>query len=421
MDKAEARRSSLERYRLEKLVKELKLKQGRGTELISLYIPAGRPLSDIMDTLRQEYSTAQNIKDRTTRHHVLDALMSIMQRLKLFKETPPNGLIIFGGYIPQGPPGSEKMEVYVIEPPQPIETFLYRCDSRFYVEFLEEMIAEKEVYGLIVIDRSEAVFAVLHGRHLEILEHITSGVPGKHSAGGQSARRFERVIEQLAHEFYKRAGEYAREVFSPIKELRGVLVGGPGPTKHYFLEKDYLPDDLKRKVVAVIDLGYTGEEGIYELVEKGKEALKDLRYVREKELVQKFLYYLAKKPDRVAYGYEEVNSYLTKGAVELLLISEDLEAKFIKASCNSCGWMGEAVLKAEKAEERIASWSTCPKCNNPTSIEHKPAIDYFIEVAELSRTQVEVISTATEEGRGLKESFGGVVAILHYSKEHASQ
>lgn len=412
-------RSSLEQYKLEKLVKELKSKQGRGTELISLYIPAGRPLSDIMDTLRQEYSTAQNIKDRTTRHHVLDALMSIMQRLKLFKETPPNGLVIFGGYIPQGPPGSEKMEVYIIEPPQPIDTFLYRCDSRFYVEFLEEMLSEKEVFGLIVIDRSEAVFAILHGRHLEILEHITSGVPGKHSAGGQSARRFERVIEQLAHEFYKRAGEYAKEVFAQVKELKGILIGGPGPTKHYFLEGDYLPSELKHKIVAVIDLGYAGEEGVYELIEKGGEALKDLRYVHEKELVQEFLYYLAKRPDYVAYGYSEVNQYLARGAVKLLMISEALEAQYVKASCPNCGWLAEDIVRNEKAEGLSTSWSSCPKCGHATYIERKPAIDHFIEVAESLNVKVEIISTATEEGRGLKESFGGVVAILNYSKEYA--
>ena len=417
MVEAKSKRSSLEQYRLEKLLKELKSKQGRGTELISLYIPAGRPLSDVVSTLRQEYSTAQNIKDRTTRHHVLDALMSAMQRLKLFKETPPNGLVVFTGYIPHGPPGSEKMEVYVLEPPEPINIYLYRCDSRFYVEFLEEMIAEKDTFGLIVIDRSEAVFATLRGRRLEILEHITSGVPGKHSAGGQSARRFERVIEQLAHEFYKRAGEYAKEVFGPIKELKGILVGGPGPTKYDFLDGDYLPSDLKRKVVAVVDLGYTGEEGVYELVEKGRSALQDIRYVREKELVQDFLYHLAKKPGYVAYGYEEVKQRLLEGAVRTLLISEGLDAEYVKASCPACGWTGEAVVKSSKVEEQAASWSRCPKCGQATSIDRRPAIDYFIELAEATRSQVEVISTATEEGKGLRDSFGGVVAILRYSKE----
>ncbi len=415
MSEAPRRRTSLEQYKLEKLIKELKSKQGRGTELISLYIPSGRPISDVVSTLRQEYSTAQNIKDRTTRHHVLDALMSAMQRLKLFKETPPNGLVLFTGYISQGPPGSEKMEVYVIEPPEPINVYLYRCDSRFYVEFLEEMIAEKETFGLIVIDRSEAVFATLKGRRLDILEHITSGVPGKHSAGGQSARRFERVIEQLAHEFYKRAGEYAKEVFSSVPELKGILVGGPGPTKYDFLDGNYLPQDLKKKVIAIIDLGYSGEEGVYELVEKGKSAMQEIRYVHEKEVIQDFLYHLAKKPNLVAYGYEEVRRRLEEGAVKVLLVSEELDAVYIKAKC-TCGWSEDKVLRSSKVQEYKESTSKCPVCGQPIDFEERPALDYFIELAESMRTTVEVVSTATDEGKGLKDSFGGVAAILRYSK-----
>ncbi|RLF12077.1 MAG: peptide chain release factor 1 [Thermoprotei archaeon] len=417
MSISQRKRSSLEQYRLEKMIKELKSKQGRGTELISLYIPAGRPISDVVSTLRQEYSTAQNIKDRTTRHHVLDALVSAMQRLKLFRETPPNGLVIFSGYIPHGPPGSEKMEVYVLEPPEPINVYLYRCDSRFYVEFLEEMITEKDTFGLIVIDRSEAVFATLRGRRLEVLEHITSGVPGKHSAGGQSARRFERVIEQLAHEFYKRAGEYAKEVFSSLPDLKGILVGGPGPTKYDFLDGGYLPSDLKNKIVAVFDLGYTGEEGVYELVEKGRSALQDIRYVHEKEVVQDFLYHLARKPNFVAYGFEEVKRRLIEGAVRTLLVSEGLDAVYVKATCPSCSWAEEKVVKRDKLDDHKEAKSKCPVCGQATSMEEKPALDYYIELAEASRTQVEVVSLATEEGKGLKESFGGVAAILRYAKD----
>ncbi|MCD6357633.1 MAG: peptide chain release factor 1, partial [Thermoproteales archaeon] len=119
--------SELERYKLERFLKELKSKRGRGTELISLYIPAGRPISDVMSVLRSEYSAASNIKDRTTRHHVLDALTAVMQRLKLFRTTPPNGLVIFAGYVARGAPGSEKLEVHVLEPPEKLRIWLYRC------------------------------------------------------------------------------------------------------------------------------------------------------------------------------------------------------------------------------------------------------------------------------------------------------
>ena len=121
-------REEVERFKLEKLVEELKRKEGRGTELVSLYIPAGRPISEVLNTLTYEYATASNIKDRVTRHHVLDALASIINRLKLFRETPPNGLIIFAGYVASDVPGREKMEIHLIEPPQKLGVWLYRCD-----------------------------------------------------------------------------------------------------------------------------------------------------------------------------------------------------------------------------------------------------------------------------------------------------
>mgnify|MGYP000530608528 FL=1 len=159
----------IDRFRIEMLIRELKSKRGRGTELISLYIPAGRPIGEVMSVLRDEYSTATNIKDRTTRHHVLEALTSIMQRLKLFRATPPNGLIIFAGYVAGSAPGDEKMEIHVLEPPQTLRTWLYRCDSRFHTDILEDMIAVKETYGLIALDRGEAAFGVLRGKFLDCL------------------------------------------------------------------------------------------------------------------------------------------------------------------------------------------------------------------------------------------------------------
>lgn len=410
------KRSSVEQFRLEKLIRELKSKEGRGTELISLYIPAGRAISEVIRALREEASTASNIKSDTTRHHVLDAITTTSQRLKLFNETPPNGLVVFCGYVLRGgPPGSEKLEVYVIEPPEPIRTYLYRCDSRFHTEFLEEMITEKEVYGLLVMDRSEAVFATLKGRRLDIIERITSGIPGKHSSGGQSARRFERVIEQLAHEFYKRVGEYAKKVFGQIHDLKGLLIGGPGPTKYTFLEGEYLPAHLKGRVIGVVDVGYTGEEGVYELVERGKSVLKNLRYIKEKELLTNFLYHVAKKPELTSYGYQEVLDLLNKGVVKTLFLSEGADIIYVTAQCSSCRWHKETVIKRQEYDKYLERVKKCPLCGSTTIIASRDALEYLIELGEKTGAEVEVVSTETEEGQALKESFGGVAAILRWA------
>ncbi|MEM2214436.1 MAG: peptide chain release factor aRF-1 [Candidatus Nezhaarchaeales archaeon] len=406
---------SIDKVKLERLVKELKSKMGRGTELISLYIPAGRPLGEVTSALREELSTAANIKDRTTRHHVLDALTVTLQRLKLFTSTPKNGLVIFAGYIPRGPPGSEKMEVYVIEPPEPINTYLYRCDSRFHTEILEEMLEEKGSYGIIVIDRSSATFALLTGRRLKILDEITSGVPGKHSAGGQSARRFERVIEIMAHEFYKRAGEYAQKLFSEVKDLKGIILGGPGPTKNDFYDGDYLPYDLKRMVIGIVDVGYTGEEGVYEVIERAQSLLEGMRYVHEKQVIQKFLEYLAKKSDLIAYGYREVYYLLKQGVVDTLIVSEDVPLSYVKVSCSTCGWTNEDLVREDEVEEFKGAHSKCPVCGQVTNIEQGDVIEYLVELSKTFNTKIEIISSGTEEGKGFLESFKGMAAILRYA------
>jgi peptide chain release factor subunit 1 len=144
-----------------------------------------------MTMLRQEYGTATNIKSDTTRKNVQDAITKVMQRLKLFREVPKTGLVIFSGAIPQNGPGSERMETYVITPPKPIHVYLYRCDPKFHTEYLEEQLREEEAYGIMLIDSSASTIARLEGDHLQIVREETSGIPGKHRAGGQSARRFE--------------------------------------------------------------------------------------------------------------------------------------------------------------------------------------------------------------------------------------
>ncbi|MEM0445116.1 MAG: peptide chain release factor 1, partial [Nitrososphaerota archaeon] len=119
-------------------------RSGRGTELVTLYIPPGKRIDEVIGYLRQELATASNIKSKGTRKAVMDAIESAIQRLKLFKDSGPNGLIVFSGAIPQNGEGTEKIEVYHLFPPEPINFFLYRCDSKFYVDPLKDFLKERE-------------------------------------------------------------------------------------------------------------------------------------------------------------------------------------------------------------------------------------------------------------------------------------
>jgi peptide chain release factor subunit 1 len=282
------------------------------------------------------------------------------------------------------------------------------------------MLTPKDSYGLISIDRSAASWALLRGTHLQLLKTIKSGIMGKHRAGGQSQRRFERLIEQAAHEFLTKSAEMTREVFEEVPDLNGIILGGPGFTKEVFAEKGYLKSPLKEKVLAVLDTAYSGEEGIRALLEKSDQILRNQRLVEEKRMVQKFLEELAKDTGRATYGEKQVRAALERGAVEIVLVSEEIEFSRAKINCTSCDYATEKTLAPSalaKLEEQIAT-QQCPQCQNQSLqiIETDDLIEELEELVKETGAEIEVISPETEEGKQLLIAFRGIGAILRWSE-----
>jgi len=410
---------SVSRFKLKRTLDQLASKEGRGTELITLYVPPDRQIHEVIGQLREEYGTASNIKSRTTRKNVLDAIEKTMQRLKLFKRPPPNGLAIFCGAIPQNGPGTERMETYILEPPEPIRVYLYRCDNRFHIEPLLEILREKDTFGIVLIDGNDALIATLRGRQVSVVKEMTSGIPGKHRAGGQSARRFERLREAEVNQYYKRVGGHANEILGQTPDLRGLIVGGPGPSKYDFEDGDYLNYELKKKIVATVDTAYVGDNGIDEVLEKAPEILRGVRYSEEKRLVQRFLYEVGHDTGLAAYGESDVRRALDTGLVSVLLLSEKLDMVHATIKCRACGFTEDRlVLPHEMSRlEQDAASVQCKKCSNATlQVEKRDLLEEFAEIGENKGVDVEIISAETEEGQQLLKGFGGIAAILRYSK-----
>jgi peptide chain release factor subunit 1 len=403
--------SSTELYEVKRTLKELSDKKGRGTELVSVYIPPNKQISDVVKHMREELSQSANIKSKQTKKNVQSAIEVIMQRMRLFPKPPERGLVLFVGMIPKGGPGTEKMETYVFEPPEPVQTYTYHCDSQFFLEPLQEILEDKEVYGLAVIDRKEATIGLMRGKRVEIIKNLTSGVPGKHKAGGQSQRRFDRLIELAAHEFLKRIGEHINEAFLPLEDLKGVIIGGPGHTKEDFVNGDYLHHEIKQKIITTVDTSYTGDFGIREVIDKSMDVLTEIDIMREKKLVQRFLTELVDENGLASYGEAEVRQNLINGAVEVLLLSEDIKSKRYVYECNSCGQKEEKTIKNESEIED----NVCKNCGDNMKLSSsQDVISDLVEMAEEVGSEVEIISTETEEGMQLLRAFGGIGAILRY-------
>jgi peptide chain release factor subunit 1 len=404
-----------QRYDLKRQIEELKSCRGKHTELISLYVPPNKQISDVTSYLKNEFSQSQNIKSKTTRKNVLSAIESILSRIKMYRQPPENGIVFFVGHKSIGSDQTE-MVAFVIEPPMPISIFLYRCDSEFFVDPLQEMLVEKDIYGLLLIDRRECTVGILRGNRVELLKYMTSQVPGKHGKGGQSQRRFERLTEIAAHEWFVKCGEKASEIFLNEENIKGIFVGGPGPTKHYFIDENYLHYEIQDKIIEIFDTGYTDEYGLKELVSAASETMLNLKISQQKAIMKRFLKEVTKTEGSLAvYGESHVRRALAMGGLDTLLLSESLRKYRVTLSCPTCHYLEHHTLD----EESLATYKPglCPQCATPTTMEITEKVDLIDDLSDLADQTgcaVKLISQNSEEGDALLSAFGGIAGIARY-------
>jgi peptide chain release factor subunit 1 len=363
--------SAQEKLRLKKLVRELHSHKAPHTEFVTVYVPAGYDLTKIIQHLAEEQGTASNIKSATTRKNVQGALEKMIQHLRTVGKTPEHGLAVFSGNIAAGE-GKQDMKVWSVEPPIPLNTRIYRCDKLFVTDLLEEMLMEHAVYGLVVLDRRDAMIALLKGKTIVPLKKTHSEVPGKTKAGGQSAARYSRLREGATKDHYKKIADFMKEQFLHLgNDLKGIILGGPGITVNDFMNKDYLTGDIKKKIIGTKDLSYTGEEGLQELLDRSEDLLAKEEVALEKKAMAAFFKEFRDNPKKATYGEKETLNALEMNAVATLLLSESME------------------------EEKIFE------------LEEK---------AQAGGAEVKIISTETREGVQLKD-LGKIAAILRFEVE----
>ena len=416
---------SVKLYKIRKTIEELSKIAGRGTELITVYIPKGKQLHEVITILREEQGTADNIKSDLTRTHVVDSLSKVVQRLKLYKKTPERGLAIFCGALPRevgGPPGSEVVKAFEIDPPKEMQTFLNRCDDHFHVDILKNMLKDENMIGFLAVDAKDAGWGLLHGDKIEVLKETSSGVAGKHRQGGQSAKRFQKLREMELTYYFNRLATITREYFIDIYPIKGLVISGPGPTKEEFINNNYLEYRLQNMIIATIDASYSGSEGIREAFAKSSDILSNFRMVEEKQIVEKLFNEINNNTGLGIYGLDDIINHLKNNIVDKIIITDNTELYRIESKCKKCEHIQEKIVERIKviSTKTELQNSSCPSCQSTDiNVFDQDIIDYIAILALKTGTTVEVISGVSEHGTMLA-SIGKIGAILRYNPNYSN-
>jgi len=419
------KQDSVKLYKIRKTLQELSTFTGRGTELITVYIPKGKQLHEVITNLREEQGTADNIKSDVTRTHVVDSLSKVLQRLKLYKKTPERGLVIFCGALPKeegGPLGSEIVKVFEIDPPKDLKTFLYRCDDHFHVDILKDMLKDDNLIGFLAIDAKDAGWGILYGDKVQVLKDTSSGVAGKHRQGGQSAKRFQKLREMELTYYFNRIAQITREFFIDIYPIKGLIVSGPGPTKEEFVNDNYLEYRLQNMIISTIDASYAGAEGIRESFTKSMDILSNFRLVEEKQIVEKLFKQINSNSGLGVYGLNEILNYLKNNVVDTIIVTDSIDLYRIESKCSKCENIQENIVERTKVIQIKTELKNtpCPSCKSlGIVVLEQDIVDYISLLGAKTGTNVEVISGVAEHGI-MMSNIGKIGAILRYNPNYTN-
>jgi peptide chain release factor subunit 1 len=264
------------------------------------------------------------------------------------------------------------------------------------------------------MDGNGALFGTLSGNTRDVIHKFSVDLPKKHGRGGQSALRFARLREEKRHNYVRKVAELAVQNFISNDKVNvaGIILAGSADFKNDLNASDMFDNRLATKVIKVVDVSYGGENGFNQAIELSSETLGNVKFIQEKKLIGKYFEEISQDTGKVCYGIEDTLRALELGAIETLIVFENLEIT---------RWL----VKDSKANEVLLHTTKQTESQRDQFIDkdtgHEMEVvsqDSFLEwIAEHYKdfgTNLEFVSDRSTEGNQFVKGFGGIGGILRY-------
>eukprot|EP00470_Lotharella_oceanica_P000490 CAMPEP_0170168018 /NCGR_PEP_ID=MMETSP0040_2-20121228/1222_1 /TAXON_ID=641309 /ORGANISM="Lotharella oceanica, Strain CCMP622" /LENGTH=463 /DNA_ID=CAMNT_0010406177 /DNA_START=46 /DNA_END=1437 /DNA_ORIENTATION=+ len=411
---------AVHQWKIKQLIKTLQNARGNGTSMISLIIPPKDQISRVNKMLGDEYGTASNIKSRVNRLSVLGAITSVQQKLKLFSKVPETGLVLYCGTILTAE-NKEKRVSFALTPFKPVNTSLYLCDNKFHTEALAELLESDEKFGFIVMDGNGSLFGTLQGNTRTVLHKFTVDLPKKHGRGGQSALRFARLRLEKRHNYVRKVAEMATQFFisNDKPNVSGLVLAGSAEFKQKLSGSDLFDSRLSAIVTKIVDVSYGGENGFNQAIELAQDALANVKYVREKKLLTDYFEHISKDTGKFCYGVKDTLNGLDLGAVETLIVWEELNIQRVEVVNSETG--EENVKYLTPDQETVASNFIDKKTKAKLEVKDKmPLLEWLAQNYTNFGAKLDFITNKSQLGSQFCKGFGGIGGILRYQVDFAA-
>lgn len=197
-------------------------------------------------------------------------------------------------------------------------------------------------------DYGEVKLALLKEFGIEPITELNKALPGK-------KKETEKIYEKSRNEFLKELAGLLEEMAKTYK-VNKIVFGGIGFLNENFQKILEDKPNLKN-MIHMVKIYSSGESGINEIIKLGAvdAVVKNSRISEETKIVEKFFEQVSTN-GLATYGMVQVKQAVDYGAVEILLVSDELISKLKESG--SFEELDALMIAAEKAGTRVMIVST---------------------------------------------------------------
>lgn len=179
------------------------------------------------------------------------------------------------------------------------------------------------------------------------------------------------------------------------------------------MRSDLFDQRLAKIVIKMVDVSYGGENGFNQAIEYSADTLGSVKLMKEKKLLQRYMDEISQDTGKFCFMVDDTLKALELGAVEDLIVWENLE-------------INRYVLRnSGSGDERIVHLN--PEQEKNETFFHDPATGVELEVAEKESMvewlanhfkdygcKLEFVTDRSGEGTQFVKGFGGIGGILRW-------
>jgi len=246
-------------------------------------------------------------------------------------------------------------------------------------------------------------------------------LPKKHGRGGQSALRFARLRMEKRHNYVRKVAETAVQMFISNDKINcvGLVIAGSADFKSELSQSDMFDGRLQTKIIKVVDVSYGGENGFNQAIELSAEVLSNVKFIQEKKLIGKYFDEISQDTGRFCFGVEDTLKALEMGAVETLIVWENLETQRITLKNHTAEDDRVLLLNPEQEKDRTNF------LDKETNVEMEvldkmPLLEWLANNYKSFGAALEIVTDRSQEGSQFCRGFGGIGGLLRYKVDFQS-